>query len=150
MSLFLPDVNVWLALSDGSHTHNSGAWYWKTHLPASSKLIFCRHTQIGLLRLLTNPAVMSGQALTLNKAWQAYERWLEDPIVEFYSEPWTIDAEFRRTTQPLGSRRASKWIGDCWLLAFAHSAQVRLATYDRALYDFAHKQGNQAVMPIAP
>ena len=147
MSLFLPDVNVWLALSDEGHMHNPGAWYWKSYLSADAKLIFCRHTQIGLLRLLTNPAVMGRAVVTLNKAWHVYGLWLEDPAVEFYPEPRTIDTEFRRATQPFSSKNASKWIGDCWLLAFAQSMQASLITYDRALYEFAHKQGNRAIMP---
>lgn len=43
------------------------------------KLLFSRYTPIGLLRLLTNTSVMGDQTLTLRKAWNVYDRWLEDP-----------------------------------------------------------------------
>ena len=91
---------------------------------------------------------MGRQVITLNKAWHVYERWLEDPAIEFHPEPRTIDSEFRRTTQPFGSKHASKWVGDCWLLAFAQATKAVLVTYDRALYELACKQGNRAIMPI--
>jgi predicted nucleic acid-binding protein len=82
MTLFFPDLNVWLALSDTGHAHSASAWKWREILPDDHKLIFSRYTQIGLLRLLTNVSVMGDQTLTLRKAWGVYDRWLEDP-------PWS-------------------------------------------------------------
>jgi hypothetical protein len=87
MTLFFPDLNVWLALSDTGHVHSASAWKWREILPDDHKLIFSRYTQIGLLRLLTNVSVMGDQTLTLRKAWGVYDRWLEDPRVEMYPEP---------------------------------------------------------------
>jgi toxin-antitoxin system PIN domain toxin len=147
MSLFFPDVNVWLALSDDGHTHNSVAWQWREQLPLDATLVFSRHTQTGLLRLLTNPSVMSGKVVTLREAWAVYDRWMEDPSAVFYPEPRAVDVEFRRFTAPLGGKAASNWVGDCWILAFAHAAQTSLVTFDKALYDFARKHGHAAVMP---
>ncbi len=69
MTLYFPDINVWLALSVSKHSHNSIVWTWLNHLPADSCLIFSRFTQLGLLRLLTNAAAMGDQTLTLRKAW---------------------------------------------------------------------------------
>ena len=82
MTLFFPDLNVWLALSDTGHTHSTGAWKWMKMLPDDAQLIFSRYTQVGLLRLLTNISIMGDQTLTLRKAWGVYDRWLEDPRVE--------------------------------------------------------------------
>jgi predicted nucleic acid-binding protein len=79
MTLFFPDLNVWLALSVASHSHCPKAWRWLDLLPDDARLIFSRYTQIGLLRLLTNRAAMSQQTLTLRQAWGAYDRWLKDP-----------------------------------------------------------------------
>jgi len=42
---------------------------------------------------------------------------------------------------------AWKWVGDCWLLAFAAGAGAKLVTFDKALFDFARKWGQAAVMP---
>jgi len=65
MTLFFPDLNVWLALSVNRHSHNAVAWTWLNRLPDDTRLIFSRYTQLGLLRLLTNTAVMGDQTLTL-------------------------------------------------------------------------------------
>jgi hypothetical protein len=116
-------------------------------LPSDAGLIFSRYTQIGLLRLLTNASVMGDQTLTLHKAWDVYDRWLEDPRVEFYPEPRNIDARFRQLTHAFRAQQASKAVGDCWLLACAKEAPGTLVTFDRALHGFARKQGHLAAMP---
>jgi hypothetical protein len=67
--------------------------------------------------------------------------------VEFYPEPRDLEAGFRQATQPFAARQASKWVGDCWLLAFAETAKAQLVTFDRALHQFARKQGNSAILP---
>lgn len=90
---------------------------------------------------------MGEQTLTLRKAWNLYDRWLEDPRVEFYPEPRGIDAVFRETTEPFAGKQASKWIGDCYLLAFAKQSQATLVTFDSALCAHARKQGHAAVIP---
>lgn len=147
MTLLFPDLNVWLALSDSGHVHSESAWKWLEATPRDRKLIFSRYTQIGLLRLLTNGSVMGDQALTLRRAWSIYDRWLEDPRVEFYPEPRNLDAEFRRITEPFAARQASKAIGDCFLLAYAKELGATLVTFDRALHEFARKQGRAAAIP---
>lgn len=147
MTSYFLDVNVWIALSVSGHPHNRDSAYWLDHLPEESTLIFSRFTQLGLLRLLTNTAVMGDEVLTLGEAWVVFDRWLQDPRVEFYPEPRNVDVGFRRATQPFANKPAAKWVGDCWLLAYAEAAQARLVTFDRALHTFARKQGNRAVVP---
>jgi toxin-antitoxin system PIN domain toxin len=147
MTLFFLDVNVWLALSVSGHRHHGVASIWLDRLPDDSALIFSRFTQLGLLRLLTNTAVMGEETLTLRRTWAVYDRWLKDPRVEFYPEPRNVDAGFRRATEPFAGKAASKWVGDCWLLAYAEATQARLVTFDQALYEFARKHGNRAVIP---
>ncbi len=147
MTLLFFDLNVWLALSDIGNSHHTFASAWLNRLPDDARLIFSRYTQLGLLRLLTNSAVMGDQTLTLRQAWAVYDRWLADPRVEFYPEPRDLEAEFRRATQPFASKQASKWVGDCWLLAFAQAAKAQLVTFDQALVDFARKQGHTAIRP---
>ena len=147
MTLFFPDLNVWLALSVASHTHNSDAWKWLSVMTRDAKLIFSRYTQLGLLRLLSNQAAMGEQTLILKQAWDVYERWLGDPRVQFYPEPRGMDAAFRKATAPFAKQRASKWIGDCYLLAYAGEAGAHLVTFDRALLDVARRRGYSAVSP---
>ena len=147
MTSYFLAVNVWLALSDGGHPHNSNARSWLIGCPDDSVLIFSRFTQLGLLRLLTNSSVMGDKTLTLGEAWAVYDGWLKDPRVEFYPEPRNVDAVFRRATEPFAGKAAAKWVGDCWLLAYAEATQARLVTFDQALCEFARKQGNRAVVP---
>lgn len=147
MTLFFPDVNVWLALSIADHSHSRDAWNWLRILPENARLIFCRYTQLGILRLLTNSAVMGSRPLTLGEAWDVYDRWLEDPRVESFPEPRNVDAEFRRSTEPFLTVAASKQVGDCWLLAHAADSRAALVTFDKALYEFARQQGYGAVIP---
>lgn len=147
MISFFPDLNVWLALSVSGHRHNQEAWAWLNFLPRQAKLIFSRYTHVGLLRLLTNQPIMGEQTLTLRKAWGVYDRWLDDPRVQFYPEPRGLDAGFRETTAAFAGKPASKWVGDCYLLAFAKHSHATLVTFDKALYDLAGKQNHSAVIP---
>jgi toxin-antitoxin system PIN domain toxin len=147
MTLFFPDINVWLALSDVEHAHNAVASQWLEQLPDDSTLIFSRFTHLGLLRLLTNTAAMGDETLTLRQAWGVYDRWLQDPRVEFYPEPRNIDSAFRDATEPFSAKAATKWVGDCWLLAYAEASNARLVTFDQALHSFALKQRHRAVIP---
>ena len=147
MTLFFPDLNVWLALSVTGHLHGGDAWRWMGFLPSDTRLIFSRYTQIGLLRLLTSSSVMGSHALVLGEAWKVYDRWLQDPRVEFYPEPRGVDSAFREATEPFRTAPASKCVGDCWLLANAMRIQATLVTFDRALFDQARKLGHSAIIP---
>ena len=147
MISFFPDLNVWLALSVAGHVHNRDAWNWLALLPDEAKLIFSRYTHVGLLRLLTNESVMGERTLTLRQAWNVYDQWLNDPRVEFHPESRGLDARFREATAPVSARRASNWVGDCYLLACARESDALLATFDKALLSFARKHGYTAIVP---
>jgi uncharacterized protein len=147
MTSYFPDLNVWLALSVPDHTHRAAAWNWLARLDVNEKFIFSRYTQLSFLRLLTNEPVMGAQVLTLKEAWETYDRWLEDPRVEFYPEPRGVDATFRKITAPFAKLPASKAIGDSWLLSFAIETQSTLVTFDRALTGHAKRLGHSALTP---
>lgn len=147
MTLFFPDVNVWLASSHAANFHNGKAWAWLNVVDRENRLIFSRYTQLGLLRLLTNQSVMGEQTLSLREAWAVYDNWLEDSRVEFYPEPNGVEAGFREATAPFASKAASKWLGDCYLLAYAKQCHATLATFDKALYHLARRQHCRAVQP---
>jgi len=147
MTLFFPDLNVWLALSDAAHVHSPEAWNWFHALPADARLIFSRYTQVGLLRLLTSRAVMGEQTLTLRQAWGVYDRWLGDPRVEFHPEPRGLDVAFRKATGPFAALPASKRVGDCYLLSYAQESRAVLVTFDKPLVDHARKRGFAAIQP---
>jgi toxin-antitoxin system PIN domain toxin len=129
-SAFL-DVNVWLALTSPDHQHSPSAWHWYQSLPASAVLVFCRFTQLGLLRLLTTQSVMGEGTLTQWHAWKAYDRWIEDAGAEFAEEPAGVELAFRSLS---GAHQASpKDWADSYLTAFSAVSSIPLVTFDRAL-----------------
>jgi toxin-antitoxin system PIN domain toxin len=135
--LFLfPDINVWVALTYDRHVHHSSARGWFEGLAPTSRLFFCRLTQLGLLRLLSEPAVMGlDQAKSQHEAWKAYDHWLEDERVDFLDEPIGLETQFRALAR---SPRASPrdW-ADSYLAAFAQTSRLTVVTFDRAFQNKA-------------
>ena len=109
----LPDVNVWLALLNAQHPHYAAAKrYWdeggEGDTAPAQRILFCRITMLGLLRLSTNKVVMGGSPYTVQQTWAAWQAVGDLPEVGFLGEPVGIDAMFRSlTTQP--RFRASDW-----------------------------------------
>ena len=129
-SLF-PDINVWVALTYEGHAHHAAAVSWFTTLNHDSSFIFCRFTQLGLLRLLTTEAVMGDEVMTQPEAWAAYDRWQQDERVELMDEPSGLEPRFRTLTR-LPNPATKDW-ADSYLAAFAATGQLTLVTFDRAL-----------------
>jgi hypothetical protein len=126
-----PDINVWVSLTYEGHSHHSTAAEWFATLPSDASFAFCRFTQLGLLRLLTAKAVMNDEVMTQPHAWAAYDRWLNDPRVEFVDEPSEIEARFRALTR-LRQPATKDW-ADSYLAAFATVGHLTLVTFDRGL-----------------
>jgi toxin-antitoxin system PIN domain toxin len=131
ISSVFPDVNVWLALSSPDHEHFQSAWNWYSTLPDGIVLLFCRHTQLGLLRLLTTRAAMGLGTLTQAEAWQAYDRWIESGGAEFVQEAANLEIRFRSNSN--SSQASPKEWADAYLAAFAFTLGSQLITFDRAL-----------------
>jgi|SRR6516225_3565635 len=129
-SLF-PDINVWVALTYEGHAHHQTAATWFATLEPHLSLVFCRLTQLGLLRLLTTEVVMGDEVMTQPQAWVAYDQWHQDPRVEFVDEPPEIEARFRALTR-LRQPATKDW-ADSYLAAFATLGQLTLVTFDRGL-----------------
>ena len=142
MTSYLIDINVWLALSWGGHPHSSAAHRWLRELPkASVRLLFCRVTQLGLLRLLTNELVMGQSVLSIEEAIGVFDRWREDPRVEFVGEPSGTEKSFRHATAGSAKKSATKVIMDAYLAGFAGSERATLVTLDKALSKLGHRAG---------
>ena len=129
----LPDVNVWLALLNAQHPHHAAAKrYWdeggEGDAAPAQRIVFCRITMLGLLRLSTNKVVMGGSPYTHQQAWAAWQAVAGLPEVALLAEPAGIDAMLRSfTTQP--KFRVADWT-DAYLAAFARLAGLRLVTFD--------------------
>jgi toxin-antitoxin system PIN domain toxin len=118
-------------LAHAIHPHHPTAARWEQTLPTDAGLCFCRFTQLGLLRLLTNRAAMREDVLYQVEAWRTYDCFAQISTVRFVDEPHGIDPPFRRLTN---RKEAStkKW-ADGYLAAFAETAGLTLVTFDRAL-----------------
>lgn len=131
---FLPDVNVWLALASQRHIHAAVCGSWLSSLK-TDELVFCRITQMGLLRLLTHESVMGSDVLSSRKAWRAYRTMLADERIQFAPEPFTLEQEWQKLTM-LDLPAAKLWT-DAYLVAFARAAAIQLVTLDRAVFSIA-------------
>jgi len=130
-SLIFPDINVWVAMAFSGHTHHTKAKSWFDSLSNQEELIFCRFTQIGLLRLLTLEAVMGREVRSQVDAWKIYDAFVEDGNARLMQEPRSLDRSFRKLAV-LGSASPKNW-GDAYLAAFAEEAGAKLVTFDKAL-----------------
>jgi len=124
-------VNVWFALVHEIHPHHEAALAWGESLDSDTAAYFCRFTQLGVLRLLTNRSAMGEDVLTQAEAWEAFDALLVNPGNQMMDEPRGIDVLFRQHTQR--NEISTKQWADGYLAAFAIAAGIRLVTFDRAL-----------------
>ena len=132
---WLPDVNIWLALSLPEHVHHRAvqAWLGMDEHP----LFFCRASQQSFLRLLTTAAVIAPYKLPPLSNRQAQLRMralLESDRIHLASEPPHIEGDWERfADSPFASPKL--WM-DAYLAAFAIAGGYRLVTTDRAFKQF--------------
>lgn len=124
-------MNVWLALVHGIHSHHEAARAWGESLDSGTVVYFCRFTQLGLLRLLTNESAMGDDVLTQSQAWKQFDELLGNPGNRMLDEPHGIDPIFRQLTDR--KEASTKQWADGYLAAFALVAGIRLVTFDKAL-----------------
>jgi uncharacterized protein len=132
--MYLPDVNVWLALTFDSHIHHPAAKTWFDNLPESAACLFCRLTQQGFLRLATSPTVFGKHTLNLADAWQKYGLLLSDPRVGYAEEPAGLEPLWRGLTQ--SQSYSPKVWNDAYLVAFAQAATLHLVSFDQGLSQY--------------
>lgn len=125
---YLPDVNVWIALTVGEHIQHAAAAHW-FESAVNDTVAFCRVTQMGFLRLLTNERVMAGDVLTAAQAWELLERFRRDGRVTFIPEPPDIESGWRKATAP--HKIGANFWTDTYLAAFSEAAECTLITFDR-------------------
>jgi toxin-antitoxin system PIN domain toxin len=127
--MILIDVGVWLAAVWGRHAHYPVASDWFNR--QADDLVFCRVTQMGLLRLLSNPAIMGGDAVDRSHAWRLFDQLWSDERVLWADEPDELDAVWR-TISARDDKSHKLWTDD-YLAAFAQAGDLALATLDRKL-----------------
>jgi hypothetical protein len=126
-NLDVPDINVWLALSDPDHQHHSRArFYWETQ--SAREIAFCRVTMLGLLRLLTHSKVMAGQPFSVTEALAAYEAFIALPEICFVEDSPLAESLFFQWAKA-SDFRPRHWT-DLWIAALAHAAGARVISFD--------------------
>ena len=127
--MILVDVGVWLAAVWGRHVHYPVASVWVNG--QADDLVFCRVTQLGLLRLLSNPAIMGDDAVDRSQAWRLFDQLRSDERVMWAEEPDGLDAVWRAISAR-DDKSHRLWTDD-YLAAFAQASDLALATLDRKL-----------------
>jgi len=124
--VILLDVAIWLAAAWGGHVHHPvvAAWFEEQ----SRSLVLCRVTQMSLLRLLSNAAVMGSDVVDRSGAWNVVDEFRGDTRVVWADEPPHLEPVWRA----LSARDDSShklWTDD-YLAAFAQAGDLALATLD--------------------
>lgn len=135
---YLPDTNIWLALTLSGHPHHDIARTWFEALDDSAELLLCRSTQQSLLRLLTTAAVftpLQSDPLSNAEAWAVNDALLSDDRVTLVSlEPPALAAQWREFSA-LPTPSPKRWM-DAYLAAFARASDAWLVTNDLAFRSF--------------
>src|SRR5712692_3226583 len=128
--IFLPDINVWIAVWWEGHLHHAPAKLWFASVERAGAA-FCRITQMGFLRLITNSRVMRADVVNQKHAWEIYEKIARDLRVIFLPEPERLESVWKGLTQsPFGATNV--WT-DAYLAAFASLHELALVSFDRSL-----------------
>src|SRR5690242_8778314 len=91
----LPDANVWLALAwSGRAGHPAARGWWDS----ASSVCFCRVTQMALLRLLTNAAILGEDVKSQSEAWMIQDALRRSPRVSFVEEPAQFEMQWRKNS----------------------------------------------------
>ncbi len=134
----LLDINAWLALFLEGHAQHSAArtWYEGTELLAGD-LKFCRPTEMGLLRLLTQKKVMQAclaQTFSNESAAQFLaDVWRDEVVGITYEVPGTraLWLALARSSQP----SPNQWM-DAYLAAMAITNDLQMVTFDQGFVDY--------------
>ncbi|MDQ2875774.1 MAG: VapC toxin family PIN domain ribonuclease [Actinomycetota bacterium] len=126
------DVGVWLAAAWGRHLHHRAAADWLDQ--QEDDLALCRVTQMSLLRLLSNPAVMDQDVVSRAAAWRLIDQFRADERVVWAEEPPNLEAAWRAISAR--DENSHKLWTDDYLAAFAQAAGATLATLDQKLQNW--------------
>lgn len=130
----LADVNVLVALLHARHAASERTIAWLEREAGARDVLICRVAQMGVLRILTNPAWMKEDALPAARVWEGLDLLLTDERFARVEEPARLEAEWRRLTRSLPAGRCAGT--DHYFAAFARAGGHRLLTLDRGFLEF--------------
>jgi hypothetical protein len=138
---YLADVNFLVALLHARHAKSAKAVAWLQDQEQPGIVALCRVAQMGVLRVLTNPAWLKDEALPAGAVWQAWDHLLTDERFVQVEEPARLEREWRSATASFPRGRCAET--DTYLAAFARAGGYRLLTFDRG---FRHLEGTDSVV----
>jgi toxin-antitoxin system PIN domain toxin len=136
----LLDLNILTALLWPAHEHHEAAHRWFGARTAG-RWATCALTQLGLVRLLSNPA-FSRDALTPVEAAALLAENIAHPAHEFWAERIQVPAAIKAMGPAL---RGYRQLTDAYLLALAGRRKGVLATFDGGVRSLAGEKMASAV-----
>lgn len=138
---FLADVNFLVALLHARHAKSAQAVAWLDDQRETGTIALCRVAQMGVLRVLTNPAWLGDEALAAASVWRAWDGVLADHRFARVEEPARLETEWRALTEAFPAGRCAET--DTYLAAFARAGGYRVLTFDQG---FGRLAGVDAVV----
>jgi len=136
----LLDLNILTALLWPAHEHHDVAHRW-FGARASARWATCSLTQLGFVRIVSNPA-FSRDALSPAEAVALLAENLTHPGHQFWTESLEVPAALKCMGAGLQGYRQ---LTDAYLLALANSRKGVLATFDRGVRTLAGKTFDSAL-----
>lgn len=138
---YLADVNFVIALLHARHSAAERAAAWLDEQDEPGGVLLCRVVQMGVLRILTNPAWLKDDVLPAGAVWDAWDLLLTDDRFSAVDEPPRLEAEWRSLTEEMAAGQCAET--DAYLAAFALAGGYRVLTFDRGFQRF---EGVEAVV----
>jgi uncharacterized protein len=136
----LLDLNILTALLWPAHEHHDAAHRWFRGR-ADARWATCSLTQLGFVRIVSNPA-FSRDALSPAAAAALLAENLAHPAHEFWTESLQVPAAIKGMESGL---HGCKQLTDAYLLALASRRKSVLATFDRGLRTLAGEMFDSAL-----
>ena len=143
MKTALLDLNILTALLWPAHEHHDVAHRW-FGARAGARWATCSLTQLGFVRLASNPA-FSRDALSPVDALALLAENLTHPAHDFWTDAVQIPAAVKPMEAGLLGYRQ---LTDAYLLALAHRRRGVLATFDRGIRTLAGEKFDAALQVI--
>jgi toxin-antitoxin system PIN domain toxin len=143
----LLDINILTALLWPTHEHHDAAHRWFAGR-AGARWATCALTQLGFVRILSNPA-FSTDALSPMEALALLHENLAHPAHEF----WRSELQVAAAVKGLEARlQGYRQLTDAYLLGLVRRHSGVLATFDRGLRTLAGDQFSTSieVVPTRP
>jgi toxin-antitoxin system PIN domain toxin len=139
MKVALLDTNVLLALAWPNHQHHAPAHGWFA-LHAKQGWATCAFTQLGFIRLSSNPAYTAHSVLPQEAAAMLLQ-WTRLQGHQFWASPTAEDPNI--FLRAIGHQQ----VNDAWLVEVARRSGGRVVTFDTRMAAHSVEPGRIEVIP---